>query len=133
MKRYFLLAFAGLVFGLISGCVSMEIYHHDEAMFDGMSDPDAGHWYDWILFSSAPGLVLNRQVFNPPDGYSGDVWDNRIHIIFLNGLGWMLIVVIFSFLALRIRNLWIKPAAADPSTTPSASLRARLAAATGEG
>jgi len=93
MKRYSILALAGFVFGIISGCVGMAI-----AYGETLPDPTQEHWYDLAAVFSVPGVGLTWAIFNPPDGYYGDIWDNRTHIVLLNGLSWIVIVFVFLFL-----------------------------------
>jgi len=63
-----------------------------------LPDPTQEYWYDWIGIFSVPGIGLTWRIFNPPDGYYGDIWDNRMPIIILNGISWMVVTVVFLLL-----------------------------------
>ncbi len=93
MKRVLLVVLAGLAFGFISGCIGMAIAHEET-----LPDPTQDHWYDIASLFSVPGVGLTWAFFNPPDGYYGDIWDNRIQIVFLNSVSWVLIFIFFASL-----------------------------------
>jgi len=65
------------------------------AYSETLPDPTQEHWYDLFGIFSGPGIMLTWAIFNPPDGYYGDIWDNRTHIVLLNGLSWTLLPLMF--------------------------------------
>jgi len=116
MKRYWLPALAGLLFGVISSHVDISyclpIYTNEVL--------DTKHWYGstpYVLLelTSLPGIFLST--FFLARTAPIDIFENQGSISFLNGLCWMLIALFLSFLETRIRHLFKRPAAADPQTS----------------
>jgi hypothetical protein len=107
MKKYFILALAGLFLGFVGGCLEMAW-----AYLDTLPDPFSAHehWYDILLvipaIFSLPGVALDYWIFNPPDGCYGDEWDSRVPVILLNSLFWMIFIPTFSFYTYLAKCLW---------------------------
>jgi hypothetical protein len=91
VKRLFLWLVSGLIFGFVSGCIGVGVDYQTS-----VPNP-VDHWYDLLGVFAAPGIGMTWGFFNPPDGYYGDVWDNRGHVIVFNAFSWMLLfLLVFS-------------------------------------
>jgi hypothetical protein len=92
MKKFLLIASVLLFLGFVSGWLATSLYHGDETYLDSVGGN--GVQYFCLMSLMYPGVTLTWHIFNPPDGYPGDLWDNRFHIVLLNGLGWMIVGVL---------------------------------------
>jgi len=109
MKRYSFFTFAGLTFGLATGCWEGFI-----AYLDSLLDPFSAHnhWYGLLLIIPAifalPGMALNFWIYNPPDGNYGDEWDYYTPALIFNALFWMISFVLLPVFFRFVKFLWLR-------------------------
>jgi hypothetical protein len=117
VKRYLLLALAGLLLGLATG-----FFHDFLEYLDAQPDPFSchDHWYDLVLIIPElfclPGTFLDFWIYNPPDGNYADGWENCNPIAPLNGLFWMVFLPVISLLLKGCARLRSR-IETDPSTS----------------
>jgi len=109
MKRILYIAAAAFIFGLLSAYISIQIFNQ----IDVNSERPNNQWYDVFMVTLAPAGFIHGEIFGPNDlltGPTGDKFDNEniIPTMLLNGAGWMVIVLFFTFPILCLRACWRK-------------------------
>ena len=107
MKRALLIATAAFTFGLASAYISIQIFNNMHVDSDRPSD----HWYDSFIFTLIPAGLISKELYGPAESLSTyeDCFDDRdvMPVMLLNGLGWMVIILIFSFLIPGVKMLFL--------------------------
>jgi hypothetical protein len=102
MKRYFILALIGLVFGLAFGYLGVLLDHYEWTVLAPLNEDSP---WEWLILPSVPGYIV-AQFHWDYDWCEGEGWDYRWAITGFNGLFWMLAVPVFSFYAYLAKCLW---------------------------
>jgi hypothetical protein len=108
MKRTLLIATAAFAFGLASAYISIQIFNNIHVD----SERPNVHWYDAFIITLSPAGLINRALYGPAEMLSeyedGFVDQDVIPAMLLNGLGWMMIALIFWFPILCLCFWWRK-------------------------
>ncbi|HEV3272432.1 MAG TPA: hypothetical protein VGZ93_09650 [Candidatus Methylacidiphilales bacterium] len=108
MKRIFLIAAVAFIFGLASAYISIQIFNYMGVDSDNPKHP----WCEFFIITLSPAGIIHKTIYGDGDltgGYEGEIQGEPvIEDILANGLGWMLIVLSFTFLILGLRMWWHK-------------------------
>jgi hypothetical protein len=94
MKRYFILALIGLVFGCLTGFLGVWLDHLSEGSAHPSAIVDLSGLV--VLFPSLPGSII-AQFHWDYDWCIDEAWDYRWAITFFNGIFWMIFIPACSF------------------------------------
>ncbi len=102
----FTTAAAAFTFGLLSAYISIQIFNSIHVD----SEKPNQHCYDSFIFTLNPEGWLNEELHGPAEELceNEDHFDDQdvVPIMLMNGLGWMAIILVFSFPIVSLRTSW---------------------------